>query len=154
MTEFAMNSHIEDAYYAFNAHDLDGYLDAFVDDGVLYDPLVNDGVTGSDLHDYMATVFDAFPDIAANIKRVIANETETAVELTYTGTHTGSFEGIPPTGNTAILPVVTIITVSSEGITSWRDYWDQRTFAEELGLTFPAILGQLPTLVWGKLQHR
>lgn len=143
---------VKDAYAAFNDHDLDDYLAAFAPNGILYDPLVEDGVSGTELQDYMGTVFDAFPDISADINRVITTDDETAVELTYTGTHSGTFEGIPPTGNTATLPVVTIITVSSDGITSWRDYWDQQAFADQLGLTFPSILRHLPKIIWSKLR--
>ncbi len=144
---------VNDAYVAFNNQDLDDYLAAYAPHGILYDPLVDEGVSGTALHDYMKTVFDAFPDISADIKSVIATESEIAVELTYTGTHTGTFEGIPPTGNTATLPVATIITISPEGITSWHDYWDQQTFAAQLGLTFPRIIRYLPRIIWEKIRR-
>lgn len=153
MTHPELPPPINDAYAAFNDHNLDDYITAFATDGILYDPLVGDGVSGPELQEYMGSVFEAFPDITADINRVISTESETAVEATYTGTHTGTFEGIPPTGKTATLPVVTIITISSEEITSWRDYWDQQTFATQLGLTFPGIIRHLPKIIWAKIRR-
>lgn len=146
-------SPLNDAYTAFNNNNLDNYLATFAPDGILYDPIMGEGVSGLDLREYMGTVFDAFPDISADIKRVITTDSETAVELTYTGTHTGTFEGIAPTGNYATLPVVTIIIVSEKGITYWHDYWDQQSFASQLGLTFPNIIRHLPKIMWTKIRH-
>lgn len=67
-------------------------------------------------------------------ERVISSGTETAIEWSFHGTQEGEFNGIPPTGETVDAPLVAIITVSDDGITSWTDYWDQMELAEQLGL--------------------
>jgi len=73
-------------------------------------------------------------------------------EWTMRGTHSGALDGLPPTGREFELDGVDVITVSDDGIVSLRGYFDQESFAEQLGLTFPAILGQLPKLAVGALR--
>lgn len=85
---------------------------------------------------------------------MLTAEEATVIESTFTGTHEGVLEGVPPTGETATVPLVSIITVGDEGITSWRDYWDQQTFREQLGLTFPAVVGHLPRFARWALDER
>jgi predicted ester cyclase len=67
-------------------------------------------------------------------------------EWTMHGTHSGFLDSLPPTGNRIALDGVSVVTISDDGITSIEGYFDQESFAEQLGLTFPAIIGQLPTL--------
>jgi predicted ester cyclase len=75
-------------------------------------------------------------------------------EWTMRGTHSGPFDGLPPTGNEIELDGVDVVTVSDDGITSITGYFDQRAFVEQLGLTFPTVVGQLPTLAVGAVRHR
>lgn len=37
-------------------------------------------------------------------------------------------------------------------VTEWYSYYDTAELQAQLGLPFPAVLGQLPTLVLGKLR--
>ncbi len=51
------------------------------------------------------------------------------------GTNTGPLPGVPePTRRTCDLPGVDVITVGPDGILSVVGYFDQKTFAEQLGL--------------------
>ena len=85
------------------------------------------------------------------MKRVVAaDDGVTAIEGEYVGTHEGPLGGIPATGNSVTVPTMVVIDTSDDGITAWRDYWDGRTFFEQLGLTFPEILPLLPKLVVAK----
>jgi len=94
---------------------------------------------------------EAFPNIHMDPKRVVVDEDVTVLEITYSGTHEGVFEGLPPTGNYAELPAVTVMDVSDAGFTSWRDYWDQQQFKEELGATFPEVIWHVPRILWWEL---
>jgi len=75
-------------------------------------------------------------------------------EWTIRGAHEGPFEGLPPTGNGIELDGLEVITVSDDGITSITGYFDGTELADQLGLTFPAIVGQLPTLAVGAVEQR
>lgn len=46
---------------------------------------------------------------------------------------------------------MSVISVSDDGITSLRDYWNENGFAEQLGLAFPEIFPTLPRIAAAKL---
>jgi predicted ester cyclase len=50
----------------------------------------------------------AFPDFHIAIEDIIAEEGKVWVRFTETGTHTGDYRGLAPTGNTLSYTVVTI----------------------------------------------
>lgn len=129
-----MNPAIARAVEAFNEHDADGVIAEFAEDGTFLDPVQDDKLTKAEFREYTTELLEAFPDVWVEEERVIASDTETAIEAVFHATHEGEFDGIPPTGEMIAVPFVSIITVSDDGITSWRDYWDQQTFAEQLGL--------------------
>ena len=72
---------------------------------------------------------------------------------TMRGTHSGTLDGLPPTGDAFELDGVDVMTVSVEGITAVRGYFDQETFAEQWGLRFPKIVGHLPRLAVGAIRN-
>lgn len=123
------------ALEAFDNHDADGVAAEFAEEGTFYDPPQDEELTKEEFRAYCVEIFEAFPDVRVEEERVLtAPDGTTAVEWTFSGTHEGEIDGMPPTGESFALPGVSIITVSEDGITSWRDYWDQQTFAEQVGL--------------------
>ncbi|MFC7225416.1 ester cyclase [Halalkalicoccus sp. GCM10025322] len=132
-TTINMHPAIARATKAFNDHDLDEYISAFADDATFTDP-IHKGLEKAETREYMAGVVEAFPDVYVEPERIISSGNETAIEWSFHGTQEGEFNGIPPTGETVDAPLVSIITVSDDGITSWTDYWDQMELAEQLGL--------------------
>lgn len=129
-----MDPAIARAIEAFNEHDPDGFIAEFAEEGTFFDPVQDHELTKAEQGEYIAEVLEAFPDVQTEEKRIISSEDTTAVEAVFHATHEGEFDGIPPTGETIAVPFVSIITVSDDGIESWRDYWDQQTFAEQIGL--------------------
>lgn len=155
MSENDMDPHVERALDAFNDHDTDALLDEFAPGGTFIDPLLDQAATGKALREYTEEVFTGFPDVSFEAKRVITSgDGASAIEATYRGTHEGPIEGIPPTGKSVAVESMTVIDVSDEGITAWRDYWDQQAFADQLGLGFPAIVPLLPKMLLAKLTGR
>lgn len=153
MVKTDMDSRVKRAIEAFNDHDPDRLMDEMAEGGTFTDPLEED-ITGTELHEYTVGIFEAFPDIRLEVTRAItAGEGVTAIEGNYAGTHEGPLEGIPPTGNTVVVPTMTVIDVSDTGITSWRDYWDQQTFSEQVGLTFPDIIPLIPKIAVAKIRE-
>lgn len=147
-----MDPHIERAIKAFNDHDVDRLMGEIADDATFTDPLAEE-LSGAELREYTVEIFEAFPDRRLEVKRVIASDDGTvAIECEYLGTLEGTLEGVPPTGNFVRVPSMTVIDVSEDGISSWRDYWDQQKFSEQLGLTFPEIIPLLPKLAVAKVR--
>jgi steroid delta-isomerase-like uncharacterized protein len=128
-------------------------MDEMAKEATFTDPL-EENVSGAELREYTVEIFEAFPDVRLEVKRVIsADDGVVAIEGVYVGTHEGVLDGIPPTGNNVVIPTMTVIDVSQDGITSWRDYWDQQEFSEQLGLTFPDVLPLVPKIVVAKVRE-
>lgn len=148
-----LDPHIQRAMETFNDHDLDRHMSEFADGATFVDPVLEGEVTGEDHRTYLAEVIEAFPDIHQEVDRVLCSGDPAVLESTFYGTHEGEIEGIPPTGNSVAVPLVSIIAVSDAGIMSWRDYWDQQTFRGQLGLTVPEVFGQIPKFARWKLSE-
>jgi len=73
------------------------------------------------------------------------------VEFTITGTHDGELEGIPPTGRKLELRGMEKFRVVDGKIQEMRAYFDPQEIPEQLDLTFPAVIAQLPKLVLRKV---
>lgn len=142
-----LDPRVERAVRAFNDHDLARLDDEFAPGGTFADPLTDGAVTGDAMREYTREVFEAFPDVTIEVRRVVAStETDVAMAVTYVGTHDGPLDGIPPTGRSVEVQAMTVIELEADGIASWRDYFDQMDFREQLGLTFPAVLAVAPKL--------
>lgn len=58
----------------------------------------------------------AFPDITATIEDIFGSGDRVAVRLTFTGTHTGEFQGIPATGRTVTYSSNELYRISDNGL--------------------------------------
>ena len=154
MADPDLDPRIERAMETFNDHEIDAHMEAFADGATFLDPVLEAPVSGADHREYLLDVIEAFPDIRQDVERAVVADGTVAMESTFAGTHEGPIEGVPPTGKRVEVPLASVITVSEEGITSWRDYWDQATFREQLGLTFPAVLGQVPGFALWTIRNR
>lgn len=136
-------------------HDPDAVMAAFAPGGSVTDPTLNEPRTAEEIGSWVEETIAGFPDVSYEDHRVLSTDEEgvVIVEWTMHGTHTGTFEGLPPTGNTIALDGVDVVTISEDGIESLRIYFDQSSITEQLGLTFPAIIGQLPKLAIGAVKN-
>lgn len=142
----------------WNDHDPDAVVEQFAPGGTYTDPNTERPLGGTDIGAYVAGTVQGFPDLRFEEHRLLVNDSEEGelvlvAEWTMHGTHTGEFDGLPPTGNTVALDGVDIVTLTDEGITSITGYYDLQTFADQLGLTFPKVVGQLPKLAVGAIRR-
>ncbi len=64
-----------------------------------HDPANVDTIGGlDDVKRHITTLRAAFPDLAFHVQDVVANGEDIVLRWTATGTHTGDYFGIPPTG--------------------------------------------------------
>jgi steroid delta-isomerase-like uncharacterized protein len=143
-----------DAYIeAWNDHDPEAVLAQFAADGTYVDPLFEEPIAGEEIVEFVELTADRFPDFRFEQRRVldVSEENARIEEWTMHGTHEGMREGLPPTGNTIALDGASVVEIGADGIRSIRGYYDQQELAEQLGVTFPAILGQLPTMITGAI---
>ena len=79
-------------------------------------------------------MIDAFPDFAVDVEHLTADDETVAIAYTMTGTHRGSFMGIPATGRRISARGVQIARFNSDAIMVER--WgssDQLGILEQLG---------------------
>ena len=83
---------------------------------------------------FLSMFFDAFPDSNVTIESMIAEGDMTATRLTYTGTHKGEFQGIPPTGKSIAIPAIDLARFEDGKLV---DHWggpDQMSLMVQLGV--------------------
>lgn len=149
-----------DAYIeAWNDHDPEGVVAQFAEGGTYRDPLCEAPLAGAEIAEFVELTAERFPDFRFEQRRLLdvdgapdgvggaeATDGVRIEEWTMRGTHEGMREGLPPTGNEIALDGASVVEVGADGIRSIRGYYDQQALADQLGLTFPAVLGQLPTM--------
>ncbi len=73
--------------------------EVFASDYLHHDPANVDSIGGlDDVKRHITTLRSAFPDLAFHVQDVVANGEDIVLRWTATGTHTGDYFGIPPTG--------------------------------------------------------
>src|SRR5713226_3502138 len=103
---------------------LDVIDDIYTDDYVLDAPVQTEGSAqahgqthGRDGLKRRVTLFrSAFPDIHFTIDNMIAEGDEVVAQYTFTGTHTGQFRELTPTGNTISVTGILIAQVPNDKI--------------------------------------
>ena len=75
-----------------------------------------------------------FPDLNATIEHLIAEGDEVVLHMTWRGTHTGEFMGIPPTGNSISVNVIDIMRVAEGKFVEHWGVMDSMAMMHQLGV--------------------
>lgn len=81
----------------------------------------------------LASTRQAFPDMRITIQAGAAHEGLVFRRWSMTGTHQGTFLGVPPTGRTVTLTGVDVERLVNGKIVEHWPYWDRMSLAEQLG---------------------
>jgi steroid delta-isomerase-like uncharacterized protein len=118
----------------------------------------NPGLDGGEVHDrdsyaaYLEAGRSAFPDMEIAIEEIVADGAVVMAEVRITGTHDGEFKDLPPTGRSVDIRGMGKFLIRDGTVEACHMYYDSREMANQLGMTFPEVLGQLPKLAWRKLK--
>lgn len=104
------------------------------------------------LEQYIRAVMGAFPDMEMTLDEMVVHEGTVMTEETVTGTHTGELFGLPPTDRVVKMKEMQKYHIVNGKVESQAVYYNVEEMKAQLGLTFPAIVGQLPKLVWRKIR--
>ena len=77
--------------------------------------------------------FDGFPDLHATIDEQIAEGDNVVTRVTWEGTHTAEFMGIPATGKSLSFEVVRIDRFEGDKIAHMTKIWNSGAALKELG---------------------
>ena len=120
----------------------------------VYNPGLPDGEvhSRSDYQAYIQELRTGLPDFRFTEDDVVSAGDIVMVEFTITGTHDGELKGIPATGREVEIRGIEKFRVVDGKIQTMHAYFDTRQISEQLGLTFPTVLRQLPKWVLKKIQ--
>ena len=124
------------AYFdAWNNRDADAILAGFGESGFYTDPAAGQPLSGVQLAGYVKGLWASFADLHFEVTSLgLISEDTVAAEWTMRGTHSGSFRGLPPTGNSIELNGSDFIRVQDDGIASVTGYFDTAALPRQLGL--------------------
>ena len=122
-------------FEAWNGRDPHAIVATFEQGGTYMDPAIPAPLTGDAIGAYAQGLWDAFPDLTFEIVRVAQGaEGLVAAEWLMTGTNTGSFNGLPPTGKRVSLPGADFVRVEGDKIRSVQGYFNAGALPLALGL--------------------
>ena len=78
--------------------------------------------------------FVGFPDWHETIEDIIAEGDKVWIRLSYTGTHTGEFRGLVPTGKKVTMTAVDIYRIVNGKLVEYWNVTDSSVFNKQLGL--------------------
>jgi hypothetical protein len=110
-----------------------------VTDELYSDDFVLHSATGDDIHGrkaakkYMDEIFSAFPDIHLAIDDLVSEGDKVAVRFTVTGTHKGTFMGIPATNKKLTMWSIQIDRIASGKFVEGWERTDILGLMQQLG---------------------
>lgn len=123
---------------AFNVNDLEGVLERFAPAAALHEPYVDEPIAGTEaLRDFHQSLFEAFPDETLTIEHMLSTGNWVIARTVASGTQTGDFLGIPPTGRRFSVPECLVYELGDDGrvVNQWT-YVDSGLIAKQLGYGF------------------
>jgi steroid delta-isomerase-like uncharacterized protein len=130
-----------------NLHDLDGILGTFGPDACYDDEPWDDHRIGRDqVRLYYKEMLAATADFRIDVRNRYVTEDAVILEVTISGTHTGTWRGLPATGKPVNFPLCGIFTFDSgDRIFGERIYYDRASVLRQLGVF------REPTSIAGRL---
>ena len=123
------------AYDLINAGDLDGFAALLSDDFVEHEAAPGLEPTKAGVLQFFTMYRAGFPDLRFEPEQFLVDGDRVAVYFRVTGTHTGAFMDIPPTGNRVDVHGVDIVRFGDDGV--GREHWgvfDAMTMMQQLGV--------------------
>ena len=121
-------------YAALNAGDMDGFGAMLADDFLEHEetpaiPPTKDGVL-----EFFEMYRAAFPDLRMDPEDVLTSGDKVVARVRATGTNTGEFMGMAPSGRNVDVELIDIIRFGDDGLA--REHWgvaDQMRMLQQLG---------------------
>ena len=114
---------------SYNKHNLDSFDEFIAPDYI--DHIHHGGPEG--VKQVFNMAFKAFPDWHESIEEIIAEGDKVWVRLTYTGTHTGEFRGLAPTGKKITTIGVMIYRIVNRKLVEGWDLSDYMGLFKQIG---------------------
>jgi steroid delta-isomerase-like uncharacterized protein len=119
-----------------NTHDLQGIMNTFGPSARYDDAPWEDHRLGrSAVQKYYEELLTALPDLQILIEHEMATDDEVVLEARISGTHSGTWRGLPPTGRRVDFPLCGVFSFDSDGkLAGERIYYDRGNVLQQIGL--------------------
>lgn len=116
-------------------HDTEAAGEAFSEDAIIYNDAAMPGALNLETYKKLGEEFlHGFPDLKVTIEQQIAAGDTVATRVIWSGTHTGTFNGIPPTGKSFSAMGMTMDRVENGKIVERHNLGDLLGMMGQLGL--------------------
>lgn len=126
------------AYDLINAHDIDAFCELLAVDFVEHEELPDGEPTREGVRAFFHAQIAAFPDFAMTVEDVVDGGEKVVARVRATGTQTGAYMGIPPTGRSIDVAVIDIMRFGDDGLV--HEHWgvfDAMAMMQQLGVAGP-----------------
>lgn len=134
--------------HAYEAEILTSDYIAYPPESLSPAPFDHDAWTG-----FLQGFLTGFPDLHLEIQDAVADEHMVAQRILFTGTHTGDFQGLPPTNRKIRLTGLELNHVRDGRVDHHWFQLDQVTMMQQLGLTIVPGPRLIPRLLAGKIKQ-
>lgn len=121
-------------YDLINAHDIDGFGAYLADDMVEHEELPVAASDREGVLDFFRMLVGAYPDLAMTVEDTVDSGDKVVARVRFTGTHSGDFMGMPPTGKAVDVQMIDIMRFADDGLV--HEHWgvfDQMKMMQQLG---------------------
>jgi len=119
---------------ATNEHDVESLADVYTPDAVVESPLGGTHQGRAAIESVAAAFFSALGDLKMTQDALIIENDRVVQVVTVSGTDTGGFMGMSPTGKPALLPMVIVCTVKDGLIAHERRIYDFTGMLVQIGV--------------------
>jgi steroid delta-isomerase-like uncharacterized protein len=119
---------------AINDHDVEGLADLYAEDAVVESPLGGTHQGRAAIASVIGAFFGALSDAHLTQDDLIIDGDRVVQAVTMSGTDTGGFMGMAPSGKPALLPMVLVCRVENGLITHERRIYDFTGMLVQIGV--------------------
>lgn len=119
---------------ATNEHDVESLADLYAPDAVVESPLGGTLQGRAAIESVAAAFFTGLGDVKMTQDELIIEDDRVVQVVTVSGTDTGGFMGMSPTGKPALLPMVVVCRVKNGLITHERRIYDFTGMLVQIGV--------------------
>jgi steroid delta-isomerase-like uncharacterized protein len=126
---------VADVLQFWNSGDIEGIV-AFYDDEIVWKNVaLEESYEGkAEVRQFLTRLFTAIPDLVFTVDFKIARGDNVSEQWTVSGTHLGTFMGIPATGRHVEIRALSMVTLREGKFLRDEFYWDTGAVMRQMGL--------------------
>ena len=123
---------VERAVDAFNRRDLDAYF-ALYDPSAAFHGMPGDAADVPAGRAFYESAYAGLPDVRLDVREVVADDERVAVRYRVSGTQTGEFLGVPPSGRRVEIDGLTLLRFDGDRVVERWQAMDTLELLQQLG---------------------